>query len=103
MKQKTWTPETLQTRVCKRGHSGNWVVRPNNNIACRDCVAISMAKHRAANPVKGVGTVPKLGQINKLKEHIEKLETALEVAKKKLEVSLELQRLDQELKKLKGR
>lgn len=95
---KTWTPETLPTRVCKNGHIGNWIIRKNNSIACRPCMYEAISRHRQA---KGVGgTSPRIGQVDKLREHIEKLEKALEVTKQKLELSIELQRQHEELQKI---
>lgn len=100
---KTWTPETLSERVCKRGHKGNWVIRGENfSVACRTCASEAVKRHRKNNPdrVKGLvkKTLPSIGQIENLKAYILELETQLEIAKKRLELSEEMVRLYNELR-----
>lgn len=99
---KTWTPETLSEKVCKRGHKGQYSVRNDNSISCRACSRDAVDKFYKNNPhkirtSKGTKTLPKVGQITKLKEYISQLENQLEVAKKRLELTEEMIRLYNEL------
>lgn len=102
MRQKTWTPESLATKVCKRGHIGDWAIRENKSqvvsAVCRSCVAISVKRHRDAKAIEG--RVPTVGQLAKLEQHVEKLEQALALAKERLEVTRELVRLSKRIKEL---
>ena len=105
MNTKTWTPETLSEKVCKKGHKGEYSIRNDNSIACRVCSREAIEKHRKNNPPslkirssRGTKTLPSVGQITKLKDYIAELENQLEVAKKRLELSEEMVRLYNELK-----
>jgi hypothetical protein len=96
-----WTEETLATRTCKNGHTGNFALRKNTSPACRDCLAVAVKKHREMNPHQAVGKMPKAGQLQKLEQHILDLEKALEIAKQRLAITLELKELHEKLNQIK--
>ena len=88
--------EEFATKTCVNGHTGDWYARDNRYPSCRTCMLLAVKKHRALNP----HGIPKAGNIDALKAHIESLEKALEKTKKKLELSLELLAVQEKLKQL---
>jgi len=95
-----WTPETLATRECVNFHVGNWVLRKDDTYACRDCNLESTRRFNATRG-KGSGTTPiRNKSADRLRADVERLESALAVAKQKLELAEEIERLQATYMKL---
>lgn len=94
-----WTPETLATRECVNFHVGNWVVRKNNTLACRDCNLESTRRFHASKR-GGTGTKPISKSVDRLRGDVERLESALAVAREKLRIAEEIEKLQSAYKSL---
>jgi len=70
----------LSTKTCKRGHTGEYVLRNDGSSACKSCLRISTNRHRGSEEAR----------ILKLREHSEERIAELEVAIAKLRVQLQL-------------
>jgi len=90
-KKTHWTPETLATRRCVNFHLGNWVQRKNGSYACRDCNAESTRRFVATKLGGSVRLDAK--SVESLRQRVEALETALAVAKEKLRLAEEIEKL----------
>lgn len=99
MTKKLWTDEELKTRVCRNTHVGAWVRRTSGVLACQECQREATQRFRREN--LGTGTRPRAKSAEALREQIAKLEEALAVAKKRLELMEQLQAISTKLKELK--
>jgi len=78
--RKTISTADLSTKTCKRGHTGEYVLRRDGSSACKSCLRISTNRHRGSEEAR----------ILKLREHSEERIAELEVAITKLRVQLQL-------------
>jgi hypothetical protein len=78
--KKTTTPIDLASKTCKRGHTGQYVMRKGGSSACKACVRSSMLRYRGVEEAK----------LTKLKEASEQRLAELEanITKLKLELAL---------------
>ena len=77
---RTWTAETLQNKVCKRGHLGKYREVTRNgyiSITCKDCATLAVKRHRKRN-------TPDLTSILGLEAYITTLEAKLMEARQQL-------------------
>ena len=97
MTKKNWTDEELKTRVCSKFHVGTWARRSNGTIVCRECQRVSLEKFRRNS---GAVARPRGKNAEQLKLEISKLEEALEIARKKLELMEQLSEIQTKLKQI---
>lgn len=79
--KKTITPEDLATKTCKRGHTGQYVLRKGANPACRACSKISYENYRGAPEARATKQREKATErLSELSGVIEKLRVELALA-----------------------
>lgn len=84
--------EDLETRVCVRGHAGNWIIRKNSSPACRECLKIAVAKHRGKELPKDLRGKTQLrreavlSRVEVLKLELQILEVELESLNAQIEI-----------------
>jgi hypothetical protein len=90
-KKTYWTPETLATRWCVDYHVGNWVQRKDGSYACRTCNTESNRRYIADK--KGVEVTPSATSVETLRSNVKGLESALAVARERLRIAEEIEKL----------
>ena len=98
MTKKFWTDEELKTRVCTNFHVGAWVRRSTGVVACQECQREATARFRREN--RGAGTRPRTKNVEQMRQEVVRLEEALEVAKKKLELMEQLMEIQTKLSQI---
>ena len=76
----------LATKTCKRGHTGQYVLRKGGSSACRTCTRSSMLRHRGVEEAK----------LAKLRDSSQERLAELETSIAKLRLNLELSETEYE-------
>ncbi len=93
--KKAISTADLATKVCKRGHIGDYILRSNGSSACKSCVRISVVRYnRGTNEIKRERLIEdsqeRLTDLEKriqgLKVELELSETEYEFLKKRLAI-----------------
>lgn len=95
--KKIWTAEELKTRVCRNFHTGAWIARSNGTLVCQECQRDATATFRAT---KGMTPNRRTNNVERLRAEVAKLEVALEIARKKLQLLEEVEKLQEKLRDL---
>ena len=82
--KKTITTADLATKTCKRGHTGQYVMRKGGSSACKTCTRSSMLRHRGVDEAK----------LAKLRESSEERLAELTTTIAKLRLELELSEVE---------
>lgn len=95
--KKIWTAEELKTRVCRNFHTGAWIARSSGTLVCRECQRDATTTFREA---KGMTPNRRTNNVERLRAEVAKLEVALEIARKKLQLLEEVEKLQEKLRDL---
>lgn len=95
-KKINWTPELMKTRICRQGHEGQWVKRPNGVVQCKLCIAEAVRRYRE----RGGATSPRPRSADALRNVVARLEKELGIAKKELELAEQMEILQEQYKKV---